>query len=33
MGDVEGAREILLEVLKEGSANHQQAARELLAQL
>ncbi|MBX3706850.1 MAG: hypothetical protein KF911_09445 [Pseudomonadales bacterium] len=33
MGDAEGAREILLEVLKEGSTEQQQAAQELLARL
>lgn len=33
MGDPDGAREILLEVLKEGSEAQQQAARELLDQL
>jgi pilus assembly protein FimV len=33
MGDVEGAREILQEVLKEGAAEQQEDARKLLAEL
>jgi pilus assembly protein FimV len=33
MGDPEGARSILEEVLKEGSANHKQEAERLLAGL
>lgn len=33
MGDREGARELLQEVMKEGDATHQQRAREMLAEL
>ena len=33
MGDVEGARELLQEVLKEGDADQRQTAQEMLARV